>query len=257
MMVQRSSPFVLLGLAVLSMGCSQPDRDSAEGPATEPLSEQPVPVPHDSDLAVHMGEHFWQMAAAHDAAISGDLGGLKIATGWLAEHDPPADLPAGSDPFVEALKNQSAAVSQAVDLATGTMALGDLAATCGSCHLAFETELPTVLDEDIEGGGVDLSQQMSAHIRGADLLWEGLIAPSEQAWAAGTEVLAQVEIVPETVAAGPAEIGIVRDLLGRVAEVAQAGADAQPHERPIIYGQLLATCGHCHRALGRGFEPPN
>ena len=249
--------FASIGVAVSLLflaACSepQPDREGVE-PAGAPVAGQ-EPAPHTSEVAVHMGEHFWELADAHDAAIEGDLDGIRVAARWLAEHEAAEGLPEAGLPFVEALQAESARTAEASDLAAAATGLSRVAASCGACHQALEVPLPTVVDED-PAGGDDLGSQMSTHIRAADLLWEALIAPSEDAWQGGIALLSSVDVLPDAVTDTPEEEEVVSELLDRLRAIADEGGSAGPQERPALYGQLVSTCGQCHSALGRGFDP--
>lgn len=235
---------------------SQPSTTEPSGndPSGSPISGAEPPVPHTSALTVHMGEHFWRMAEAQDAAIEGNLEGLQAASLWLAEHDAAADLPEEAGPFLEVLRTKSFRAAEASDLMTAGVALGEAAAACGTCHRALDVPLPTIVDQDLTPGS-DLQARMSAHIRAADLMWEALIAPSDAAWTVGAYLLTQVDIPAEEVTEGPDEASLVSELLVRVSRIAQASTTATAEDRPALYGQLVSTCGSCHSALGRGFRP--
>lgn len=246
-----------LGVALLTACANDqpaPAPEAAEVPSGEPIAGGEPAVPHSSEVVVHMGEHFWQLAIAQDAAIEGNLAAIHEATGWLAEHEPVEGLPESAAPLLEALRTRSARAAEAPDLMAAATAIGGVAASCGACHHALEVDLPTVVQDEPAPGG-DLRSQMSAHIRAADLMWESLVAPSDEAWLAGANLLAEVEILPETVAQSEAEVPIVADLLAQIRGIARASVAAPSEDRPGLYGQLLATCGQCHTALGGGFRP--
>ena len=253
----RDNRLIPLGLAaVVSMlaACTeqQPAPDETQ-PAGAPIAGEEA-TSHTSEVAVHMGEHFWELADAHDAAIEGNLDGIREATRWLADHDPVEGLPEAGLPYVAALRAESARTAEAANLAEAATGLSRVAASCGACHQALEVPLPTVVDQDPPGGD-DLGSQMSTHIRAADLMWEALIAPSEDAWQSGIALLSSVDVLPSAVTDTPEEEQVVSDLLDRVRAVAEAGGATDAGERPALYGQLVATCGQCHSALGRGFDP--
>ncbi len=203
-------------------------------------------------LRLHMGEHFWQLSDAQTAALAGDLTALREAARWLADHDPIEGLSSDVSALVDALREQAAAAADADDLATAALSMGGIAGACGDCHLATGNVLPTLIDQAI-GAADDLQGQMSIHIRGADLMWEGLIAPSDEAWSAGAALLETARVLPSDIAAdAPQAVG---DLLAELRTLASEAPTASREERPEIYGRLATTCGSCHAALGRGFNP--
>ena len=96
--------------------------------------------------------------------------------------------------------------------------------------------------------GPRLSTHMLRHVWAADRLWEGLFAADPRHWSRGAQVLmedplpffARLRETPE---------------VGRHAErVHELGAEALATddrvERARIYGELIATCADCHRAMG-------
>ena len=206
-----------------------------------------------------MGEHFWALGDAHDAAIAGALDGIRQAANQLATHEPSPDLPQVARPYMAGFLEQSRVVARVATLADAGPALSGLAASCGTCHQALGRPLPVLLDDDAldsddaprESG--PLQEGMSAHIRAADLLWEALVAPSTEAWDAGIALLSDTEIAPEAVTSSESSKNAVAGLLQRLADLAAEGEGAPPVERPLLYGQLVMTCGECHRALDRGF----
>ena len=241
------------GALVLALGCADtrpaPPVEAVESDA--PASEPALPS---GELAAHMGEHFWAVADAHDAAIQGNVEGIREAARWLAEHEDPEGFPLAAGPYLDTLRVRSARTAEARDLATAALGLSTVAAACGSCHSALGMPLATVLDEEPDAGD-DLRGSMGAHIRAADLMWEGLVAPSSAAWASGADLLASVQLDPEDVTGSGTEAQLVEDLLDRLLDIAAQGNSVGVEARPQVYGQLVATCGHCHRALGRGFDP--
>ncbi|MGI9628066.1 MAG: hypothetical protein ACR2QM_14605 [Longimicrobiales bacterium] len=254
-LVASSAIALLIACADERPAPSDPPTDPPMGqPTGQPIAGGEPAVPHSNEIAVHMGEHFWQLAIAQDAAIEGDLEGIHEATGWLAQHETLEGLPESAAPYLMSFRGHAARAAEAPDFTAAATAIGGVAASCGACHQALEVTLPTLIDEDLDPGG-DLPSQMSAHIRAADLMWESLVAPSDEAWQVGANLLSRVEILPETVAEGDEEVRVVADLLAQLRDIARSSATAAPDERPRLYGQLLATCGQCHDALGGGLRP--
>ena len=245
-------------LLVLAAGGCSSDGASSRGetgaPDTTASSSRDVSgTSYDTArVVVHMGEHFWALADAHDAAIAGDLNGLREAAGTLADHQPAESLPASAEAYMRALLDRSRATAAAQTLAEAGQALSRLAASCGACHEALGAPLP-VLIEDQPESEPGLEGSMSSHIRGADLLWDALIGPSSEAWEAGVVLMAATDIAPEEVTESESSRATVANLLQRLGTLSEEAAGAPAAERPELYGALVTTCGECHRALGRGF----
>lgn len=256
---------VLAAVVLVAGACSDSGERVAsrggEGTGDAPGEASPNSAQSAYDTArvvVHMGEHFWALGDAHDAAITGNLQGVREAAATLASHQPEASLPQVARPHMVRFLERSRAAAEVESSSDAGLALSQLAASCGTCHQALDRPLPVVIEEDPDlqvdtDGDSGLEAGMSAHIRGADLLWEALVAPSEEAWAAGIELLADTEIAPEAVTTSEESRRTVAGLLERLSGLAAAGRDASAAERPALYGALVTTCGECHRALDRGF----
>ena len=95
---------------------------------------------------------------------------------------------------------------------------------------------------------------MLLHQKGADDLLEGLVAPSETQWVEGVRVFASPKLEPDQV---PGKLR--KTMEARETDLAVlAGHAAQAHrtrDRAEIYGQLLTTCGTCHRSQARFAGP--
>lgn len=251
-MTNRLATLGTVALGVLLATCDDDPTPDAEGPEDGPAPE--AEAPSGAELASHMGEHFWGLADAHDAAIAGDVDGLREAADWLASHEEEAGFPAEAAPYLDVFRERAREAATAPDLDAAGVALSAVAASCGACHQALGSPLPTVVDDQPDAGS-DLITRMGAHIRAADLMWEALVAPSGEAWDAGVSLLASVDLLPGDVTDDPADARVVGDLLATVRRIAREGTVAAPGQRARLYGELVATCGRCHEALGRGFDP--
>ena len=252
----------LIGMVGLWAACRPTDDvGTAEEPGsgTASQSEPQTPSPPASgapngEVARHMGEHFWQLASAHDAAIQGEVEGIRAAGRFLAEHPAPEGLPEVAAAYLPAFRSASLGMAEAEHLAAGTAALGRTAAACGACHQGSGVPLPTVVDEDLDRE-TEPEGPMSAHIRAADLMWDGLIAPSYQAWRAGATLMTRVRVDPESLTREGTGTETAIELLTRLQEGAANALGGDARDRPRVFGEILSTCGACHTALGRGFEP--
>ncbi|NNF26875.1 MAG: hypothetical protein HKN73_06640, partial [Gemmatimonadetes bacterium] len=101
-------------------GDAPASRGAEEGPDT---SAQPSPTSAEGQsydtarVVVHMGEHFWALADAHDAAIAGNLDSLRDAADRLASHEPAADLPPAAQTHMATLLERSRAAARVETLA--------------------------------------------------------------------------------------------------------------------------------------------
>jgi cytochrome c553 len=122
-----------------------------------------------------------------------------------------------------------------------------MARVCGQCHReqGHSLELRDVQVETHTPKSDQIGSRMFRHAWAAERMWEGLMAPSEQSWRAGSMALAHAPArapkvpspVPEDFAL---ELSALRDLGLR------ASAAESLDERTDVYGLTIATCAHCH-----------
>ena len=92
-----------------------------------------------------------------------------------------------------------------------------------------------------------LAGHMRKHYRAADLLYRGLIVPSEHSWNAGAKALtgdpAELEL-----RRGPTARPEIEALAKRLHGLArEAGKAGDSKARLEIYGRMLETCSDCHK----------
>ena len=162
--------------------------------AAAPLAgTQGAPVPQSqpppaSQVRPRMREHFSKGAAIRDAVIRADLAGVRAPAKWLADH-PQDDLPESAQPNILEMRRLAAEVAAAKDLPQAARGAARLAAACGACHTAIEVT-PTLMAAIPRGEDETLAGHMRKHHRAADLLYRGLVVPSEHSWNAGAKALA-------------------------------------------------------------------
>ena len=203
-------------------------------------------------LAAHMQEHFIQAKAIQEAVIDGDLGGLRSAAQWVADHQAAEDLPEGWEPYVAGIRSAARQALEATDVSTAATAAATIAENCGSCHLAVNARPLLVLGSEAPQDPATVPH-MLGHLWGADRMWEGLIVPSDVSWANGVAPLAGDPLQPEHLPEMAEYADDVRTLAIRVHELAAQGRDAEGQEaRAAVYGEFITTCADCHAMLGIG-----
>jgi cytochrome c553 len=192
-----------------------------------------------------MREHFAKGAAMRDAVIRADLDGVRVPAKWLADH-PQDDLPEAAQPNILEMRRLAAQVAAAPDLPQAARAVARLAAACGACHTAIDVT-PTLMASVPRKEEQTLPGHMRKHYRAADLLYRGLIVPSEHSWKLGAEALTgdpvELELRPGTKATP--EIEALAARLHGLAEEAGKAGDAKA--RSDVYGRMLETCSDCHK----------
>jgi hypothetical protein len=193
--------------------------------------------------------HAWQGVLMRDAVVRGDLPAAKMAAANLiaiaTSHETPVP---GSK--LEAMVEATHRVADAQDLHAAAHAFAYLSERCGECHAFIGGPLSgPSLPPPLELGIVP---RMNRHQWGASRLWEGLVAPSNEAWTSGAIVLTDAPLGANEVPghAGDAEIAALSS------KVHDLGIDAtkatKGSRRIAIYGQLLDTCAACHQRLHAG-----
>ncbi len=182
--------------------------------------------------------------------IQGDLSKAKAAAAWLVEGLEGEGPSTATDEHLTRLRGYAALISQAETIEAAARQTGQLAGACGNCHLATGGGPHFVVGTD-RPDGRGLTQTMIRHFWAADRMWEGLVGPSDEAWAAGASALDAEWAVPEDleVDAGSAETAegyarTIRELAG------DARSATRQEDRASVYGALLDTCNGCHQAVG-------
>lgn len=236
----------VLALA-LTLSCASRD-------ATNATSTTPSPAVGEPDRVFHMQRSFWTAVRARDALIEGDLAGAKASARLLAKEDFGRAFPEDWRHWVGQMQQAADDLSLAGTLDEAAASLGAIGVACGNCHWAQRTgpgeggvtALPWNESPD------ELSERMLRHQTGAEQLWTGLIVPSEDDWRTGTRTLTRAPLeAPERDGrpvgeAAHAQIGRIRGLAVR------ARTASSYEERGEVYGELIATCAHCHYAGPRG-----
>ena len=214
----------------------------SQGPPQPPSQPAGQPAP---TVRPRMREHFLLGAAIRDAIIHADLAAVREPAMWLAEH-PQDDLPASAEGKVREMQRLSAEVAKAPDLTQAARGMARLAAACGSCHTAVKAT-PTLIAAMPHGEDASLAGHMRKHNRAADLLYRGLVVPSDHSWNQGADSLTgdPVELELKRGSAPQPEIEALAKQLHDLAQ--QARKAGNPKSRSEVYGQMLATCSQCHK----------
>jgi cytochrome c553 len=195
-----------------------------------------------------MKEHFTKAADMKASVIRGDLDTFKKSALWLAEHQLDGNLPATWKTHLQGMQDAARAGRDAVDMRAAAAALGATGRACAACHEQLGKPRIQVGSPPAEGSGAQL--HMIRHQWAADRMWEGLMAPSDDAWIKGSEVLADAPLHKEPLA-GPRSVSARVTALAKEAhDLGHRGRTIDAKERGKVYGDFLATCAACHSELG-------
>lgn len=242
-MSSRAAVFV--GVLAAAIGCrnsSTREPAPAEPAATPPESNASEPAPRTAET---MREHFDAVDSIKAALVDGDLVTAQREVARIVGHPVDREL-AAWQPHVEQMREIGRELQRATDVRAASMAAARLGAACGSCHVALghRPELKTAPEP---AAGDPLQAEMQRHQWAADRMWEGLVAPSDELWRSGAEVLAEPSLFgdPE-----PTDLSIVDRLAAEVSGLAERAQTASTQkERAEIFGEALGTCGQCHRLI--------
>ncbi len=196
-------------------------------------------------LAVHdrMHARFAASRRVEQAIALGDLDRARDEARTIASFDEPDVLPEWQ-PYFQNIQAAARQVDASKDLVVAAKTMALLGRQCAKCHAAtsakivFATELAPK-DEP------RLAAQMASHQWAAARMWEGLVGPSNDRWLAGARRLAKA---PLTITAESDRLGIADDA-ARLRLYATRALTAKPGDRAALYGDLLATCAHCHYTI--------
>ncbi len=184
-------------------------------------------------------------------AVQGDLEKARQAASWLLERKDEMIVPPAGVEYQQAMLGAAARILEAPDLETVANEAGHLAASCGSCHQAVGGG-PRFVVGNMAPGGTSQEAQMIRHLWAADRMWEGLVGPSEEAWKAGAEAMAETQSTLADVFRASSSLADPERYLREVNRFANEAVGATSlTEKADAYGNLLNTCNRCHSQVGR------
>lgn len=199
-------------------------------------------------------EHAVRGAEIRDAVARGDLEGARRAADAFIVLATEGEASGPETRLGKAIQ-AARGVRNAKDLHEAAYSLALMSQRCGSCHLAFGGPKSFVDFPPPRAHG--LTPRMERLHWAATRLWEGLAAPSADAWANGASVLAEPALTAEEIAPGDPRAEDLGDLAEDVRIFGTRGTKPGTHEQRLeIYADVIGTCAECHRRLGRGPASP-
>ena len=188
-----------------------------------------------------MHERFSALSRAQQALMFSDLDHVHAEAKTLATLDEPEVL-AQWKPHFAAIRERAAILGESADPIAASHAIAEVARRCASCHQGTHAKL-TWTDPAPPAPSARLATVMASHQWAAARMWEGLIGPSDARWLDGAKRLADA---PIAITAESSVLGIADDV-AKVHAFARRAPDAK--DRAQLYGDLLATCAHCHAVI--------
>lgn len=130
-----------------------------------------------------------------------------------------------------------------------------MATTCGTCHAATRAKPAMPVAPPAQPDN-PTAAHMIDHQLAVDLMWEGLIKPSDDSWKKGAERLKGTPMAAKDLPDDPALTQEIRDFEARVHGLADKARSAQGSKaRAAVYGEIISGCGSCHGLHGRVWGP--
>lgn len=209
---------------------------AGSGSSGSPISAQ---FEHDMLVRMHMHENFGLVRAIEHLLVRGKLDDARqLARGISEAPDEPGAGPWAAQAM--RVRERAAAVATATTLDEAIHGVARLGAECASCHVASGATPDLADPARPPADRNDVASRMTRHRWATDRLWEALIAPSDDEWKTGLEVLAATPLPAS-------ELGKEREPLARkLQRTAETARTTRPADRAQVYGDLLATCAACH-----------
>jgi mono/diheme cytochrome c family protein len=249
----RSQLIALLVLPLLvTAGCGGAQQPPAE--QARP-AEQAAPAVAAADVAKHMHEHLARVTPMQEAVIRGDMEAAVEPARWIADHQPTAGLPAGQEAVLADMKKSAAVVAEAKDFGNAATATAMVVSYCGACHAAAKVspaipEPAKPLTED------PLVAHMLEHQWATDLLYQGLVMPSEERWQKGLAAMAGTPLSEKDL---PKDTRLTKEIVALEKNVHEMAAKAKTATdlgtKVAFYGEYLAGCAGCHGLHGKVWGP--
>lgn len=194
-----------------------------------------------------MHQNYTRAGDLRAALILGDLDGARDAARWIVENETAEWLPSGAVFHLTGLRNAARRVVAARDLRESATAGTDVAAACGTCHTDLAPAVGTRFGSGAPRTAEDLSTHMLRDSWAASRLWEGLVGPSDAAWDAGAQALAEAPLGERELGASARDVAKARSFAGQVHRTAQEATRATSLQtRKELLAEMLVACAGCH-----------
>jgi cytochrome c553 len=187
--------------------------------------------------------------------IRGDVEAAVEPARWIADHQPTAGLPAGQESVLADMKKSAAVVAEAKDSRNAATATAMVISYCGTCHAAAKItaaipEPPTPVAE------ASLAAHMMEHQWATELLYQGLVMPSEERWQKG---LAAMQATPLSEKDLPKDAKLTKEVVALEKKVHELAANARTATdlgtKVAFYGEYIGGCAGCHELHGKVWGP--
>jgi cytochrome c553 len=245
----RSLILTLLALPlVVALGCG----GSQQSPAEQAKPAEPAAG---GDVSSYMHENLTRVTTMQDAVLRGDIEAAAEPARWIANRQDTAGLPAGQQAVLADMKKSAAVVAEAKDFKNAATATAMVISYCGTCHAAANVtaaipEPPKPVAE------AAVASHMMEHQWATDLLYQGLVMPSEERWQKG---LAAMEGTPLTEKDLPKDAKLTKEIVALEQKVHEMAGKAKTATdigtKVAFYGEYIGGCAGCHELHGKVWGP--
>ncbi|MCX5747410.1 MAG: hypothetical protein NT062_33515 [Proteobacteria bacterium] len=241
---------IAVATLLVLLGCHpDPQPPHPEHPSAPTPTSAPAETFVGRLLAIqrHMHERFAAAQRIEEAVARGDVERARGEARTIASLEEPDVLPVWQ-PHFDNVREAARALDAGRDPMTLAHRTAELGGHCGGCHVATHAKLTFATPLTPPVGG-HLGPQMVSHQWAALRMWEGLVGPADDRWRIGAEVLANAPLDLVAQAVTPTSSADGDDVARIRMHATSALKLTEPAARVELYGQMLATCAHCHALL--------
>jgi cytochrome c553 len=200
------------------------------------------------EATLQMHDNFGDLLQIRRALIMGDLEGAREPAEHLAAHVPHPDLPSESLRHVDEMTSEATRLAVARDLPTAARAAASIAASCGACH--GENDVGPEFVIGVPPDRPDMTSHMIRYSWALNRFWQGLVAPSDEAWQAGSDIIAETTIGPDEFARRGLEAEDGAAMYAAIKHLGERARPARSSTREEILAELWVSCAGCHELVG-------
>jgi cytochrome c553 len=153
------------------------------------------------------------------------------------------------------MKKSAAVVAEAGDFKHAATATAMVISYCGTCHAAAKAS-PSIPEAPKAEAKGPLTAHMLEHQWATELMYQGLVMPSEERWKKGLAAMQHAPLAEEGL---PKDAKLTKDVIAlekRVHEMAaKAGTATDIGTKVAFYGEYIAGCAGCHELHGKVWGP--
>jgi hypothetical protein len=251
-MTGRTRSFILAAFilpVVVVLGC---------GGGQQPPAEQAKPAEPAApavDVSKQMHENLARVTAMQEAVIRGDIEAAVEPARWIADHQESAGLPSGQDAVLADLKKSAAVVAEAKDPKNAATATAMVISYCGTCHTAAKIA-PAITEAPKPAAEGPVAAHMVEHQWATDLMYQGLVMPSEERWQKGLAAMAGTPLAEKDL---PKDAKLTKEIVALEKKVHEMAGKAKTATdlgtKVAFYGEYIGGCAGCHALHGKMWGP--